>query len=233
MSNSDQLSKKLMTIGGGKTLTKTANKMDKLIVGCVKQIQIKLQEEYNGKINLYHDTKIYLKDIVAKLRKIYPNEIWFYNFEKSTIKPDGGILYIVDNEGRQYPILIAEQKSQGTNDRIVQETGKKQSKTTHSSCWYCSANEYWYRKAKRNHFQFTKGSILPSKSNWFRWYVKRGVIFMTFAEFMVFLVKMLFAAFALYLLSEVVKTYIKHKYSKEVVEAEKEKKCERQHVVAK
>lgn len=128
MSNSDQLSKKLMTIGGGKTLTKTANKMDKLIVGCVKQIQIKLQEEYNGKINLYHDTKIYLKDIVAKLRKVYPNEIWFYNFEKSTIKPDGGILYIVDNEGRQYPILIAEQKSQGTNDRIVQETGKKQSK---------------------------------------------------------------------------------------------------------
>ena len=128
MSNSNQLSKKLMTIGGGKTLTKTANKMDKLIVGCVKQIQIKLQEEYNGKINLYHDTKIYLKDIVAKLRKIYPNEIWFYNFEKSTIKPDGGILYIVDNDGRQYPILIAEQKSQGTNDRIVQETGKKQSK---------------------------------------------------------------------------------------------------------
>ena len=49
---------------------------------------------------------------------------------------------------------------------------------------------------------------------------------MTFAEFMVFFVKMLFAAFALYLVSEVVKTYIKHKYSKEVVEAEKEKKSD-------
>lgn len=45
-------------------------------------------------------------------------------------------------------------------------------------------------------------------------------------EFLYFLVKMGFGAFALYLLSEVVKTYITHKYSKEVVEAEKEKKSD-------
>ena len=128
MSNSEQLSKKLTTIGGGKTLTKTANKMDKLITSCVEEVKLKLQNEYCGKINLNHNTKIYLKDIVAKLKKIYPNEDWFYNFEKSTIKPDGGILYLFDKNGKQYPILIAEQKSQGTNNRVVQETGKRQAR---------------------------------------------------------------------------------------------------------
>ncbi|MBQ7749213.1 hypothetical protein IJR75_01220 [bacterium] len=74
MSNSEQLSKKLMTIGGGKTLTKTPNKMDKLILNCVDEVKIKLQDQYGGKINLHHEKKIYLKDIVAKLKKIYPNE---------------------------------------------------------------------------------------------------------------------------------------------------------------
>lgn len=128
MSNSEQLSKKLMTIGGGKTLTKTPNKMDRLILNCVDEVKIKLQDQYGGKINLHHEKKIYLKDIVAKLKKIYPNEDWLYNFETSTIKPDGGILYLVDKNNKKYPILIVEQKSQGTNDRVMQETGKKQAK---------------------------------------------------------------------------------------------------------
>ena len=48
MSNSEQLSKKLMTIGGGKTLTKTPNKMDKLIPSCVDEVKIKLQDQYGG-----------------------------------------------------------------------------------------------------------------------------------------------------------------------------------------
>lgn len=128
MSNSKQLSKIQRINGGGKELTQTSSKMDNLILTCVDEIKIKLQNQYHNRINLCHEKKIYLKDIVAKLRKIYPNEDWLYNFETSTIKPDGGILYLIDKSGKQYPILIAEQKSQGTNNRVIQETGKKQAR---------------------------------------------------------------------------------------------------------
>lgn len=128
MSNSKQLSKIQRINGGGKELTQTSSKMDNLILTCVDEIKIKLQNQYHNRINLCHEKKIYLKDIVAKLRKIYPNEDWLYNFETSTIKPDGGILYLIDKGGKQYPILIAEQKSQGTNNRVIQETGKKQAR---------------------------------------------------------------------------------------------------------
>ena len=128
MSSSEQLSKIQKHSGGGKGLTKTSNKMDKLISICVDEIKVKLQNQYHDRICLHHEKKIYLKDIVAKLKKIYPNEDWLYNFETSTIKPDGGILYLVDKNGKKYPILIAEQKSQGTNNRVVQETGKKQAR---------------------------------------------------------------------------------------------------------
>ena len=128
MANSEQLSKKITTLGGGKTLTKTANKMDKLITSCVEEVKQKLENFYHRKINLIHEKILYLKDMVSKLRKVYPEENWFYHFETSTIKPDEGILYIVDKNNKKYPIFIAEQKSQGTNDRILQETGKNKQK---------------------------------------------------------------------------------------------------------
>ena len=49
---------------------------------------------------------------------------------------------------------------------------------------------------------------------------------MTFSEFMVFLVKSGVVVAVMYFLCEVVKTYITCKYSKEVVEAEKERKSD-------
>ncbi len=42
------------------------------------------------------------------------------------MKPDGGILFIIDKSCNKYPILIAEQKKQGTNDEIIATNGKKQ-----------------------------------------------------------------------------------------------------------
>lgn len=43
------------------------------------------------------------------------------------MKPDGGILFIIDKSCNKYPILIAEQKKQGTNDEIIATKGKKTS----------------------------------------------------------------------------------------------------------
>lgn len=44
------------------------------------------------------------------------------------MRPDGGILSIVGRSGRNYPILIAEKKNQGTNDLRASEGKQKQAK---------------------------------------------------------------------------------------------------------
>jgi type II restriction enzyme len=42
------------------------------------------------------------------------------------MKPDGGIMFIVDKNNIKYPILITEMKKQGTNDEVIAMTGKAQ-----------------------------------------------------------------------------------------------------------
>ncbi|MDP2173658.1 MAG: EcoRI family type II restriction endonuclease [Candidatus Cloacimonadaceae bacterium] len=42
------------------------------------------------------------------------------------MKPDGGIVFIKDNDDKSYPILISEAKNQGTNDLRAEEGLKKQ-----------------------------------------------------------------------------------------------------------
>ena len=79
-------------------------------------------------LHLHHDTAWHLKYIVDILRKCFPEEDFFYHFETSSIKPDGGILSLLDADGRKYPILISEVKNQGTNDLRAQEGLLKQAK---------------------------------------------------------------------------------------------------------
>jgi type II restriction enzyme len=44
------------------------------------------------------------------------------------MRPDGGILSLLDKEDRRYPILIAEKKNQGTNDVRALEGKSKQAR---------------------------------------------------------------------------------------------------------
>ncbi len=44
------------------------------------------------------------------------------------MRPDGGILSIVANDEKRYPVLITEVKNQGTNDLRAQEGKTKQAK---------------------------------------------------------------------------------------------------------
>lgn len=69
-----------------------------------------------------------LDDVVASLRKDFP-ETPFYNPSPGTyMSPDGGILSIVDRDGIEHPILISEVKNQGTNDARAREGLAKQAK---------------------------------------------------------------------------------------------------------
>ena len=80
------------------------------------------------KLHLHHDKVWQLKYIVDSLRQHFPEEEFSYHFDTSSIRPDGGILSLLDADGKKYPILISEVKNQGTNDLRAQEGLKKQAK---------------------------------------------------------------------------------------------------------
>jgi hypothetical protein len=61
-------------------------------------------------IVLHHVTEWKLKDVVEKLRSNFPQVDFHYYFASSAMRPDGGILSLVDKKGQAYPILIAEKK---------------------------------------------------------------------------------------------------------------------------
>lgn len=77
---------------------------------------------------MHHDADWHLKYIVDLLRQHFPDEDFHYHFDTSSIRPDGGIVSLLDSDGNKYPILISEVKNQGTNDLRVQEGLRKQAK---------------------------------------------------------------------------------------------------------
>lgn len=100
---------------------------DKDIIVSLEKVKLNLYKEF-PQIKLFWNKKIFLKDIVIKLKMSFPKEKWKYLFETSFMTPDGGILFLVDKTKNffDYPILISEVKHQGTNDKRQNEGLKKQ-----------------------------------------------------------------------------------------------------------
>jgi type II restriction enzyme len=67
-------------------------------------------------VELKHERYWKLADVVSKLRRLFPDVEFFYYFQTSAMRPDGGILSLQDRDGALYPVLIVEVKNQGTND---------------------------------------------------------------------------------------------------------------------
>jgi type II restriction enzyme len=84
--------------------------------------------ESNFDVELVHETKIHLRDIVSHLRAAYPDVTFNHHFNTSFLLPDGGILYAVSRTGEKHVVLISEAKRQGTNDLRAKEGLKKQAK---------------------------------------------------------------------------------------------------------
>lgn len=114
----------------GTVINVTSKKQESDIIKVLYQVVEHLGQKFSGKITIGHEKQWYLKDIVAELRQSYPDAEFHNHFEKSSIRPDGGILYIEGGSGDKlmYPILIAEVKNQGTNDTRVREGLSKQAK---------------------------------------------------------------------------------------------------------
>ncbi|MXW61140.1 MAG: hypothetical protein F4Z58_12135 [Acidimicrobiaceae bacterium] len=79
-------------------------------------------------LELTHSKQWKLADVVAVLRSDFDDIDFHYHFETSAMRPDGGILSILDRLGTPRPILITEVKNQGTNDLRKAEGKPKQSK---------------------------------------------------------------------------------------------------------
>lgn len=115
---------------GGTVINVTSKKQESDIILALSQVIKHLENAFSKKITLVHEKQWYLKDIVAELRFCYPDLEFHYHFGSSTIRPDGGILYIKGQSGDKltYPILISEVKNQGTNDLRLDEGLPKQAK---------------------------------------------------------------------------------------------------------
>ncbi|MEO5798505.1 MAG: EcoRI family type II restriction endonuclease [Gemmatimonadales bacterium] len=89
-----------------------------------------LQAKFGAKVVLVLEKQWLLKNIVSELRQSYPDMDFHYHFENTSIRPDGGFLYIKGRPGDKltYPILITEVKNQGTNDLRAQEGLAKQAR---------------------------------------------------------------------------------------------------------
>jgi len=114
----------------GTVINLTSKKQESDIIRALVRVVEHLSGEFGRKVSLVHEKQWYLKDIVAELRHTYPDTEFHYHFDSSSIRPDGGILYIQGKTGdkQTYPILIAEVKNQGTNDLRAQEGLPKQAK---------------------------------------------------------------------------------------------------------
>lgn len=95
-------------------------KCKKVVSKVIKEIKKNMNVELEWRSN------IYLKYMVDTLRQVDKN-IEFSDVKRtSNIRPDGGILYLLDKNKNKYIILISEMKSQGTNDARKKEGKSEQ-----------------------------------------------------------------------------------------------------------
>jgi type II restriction enzyme len=110
----------------GTIINRTSRQMEQNITKALLKTIEYIEEKFNVKLD--HVSDLFLKDIIIELRERYTDVDFSYRFEKSSMRPDGGILSIVSKDSKKYPILITEVKNQGTNDILMAQGKPKQSK---------------------------------------------------------------------------------------------------------
>lgn len=111
----------------GTVINSISKKQETELDRAVKSIAQRLTNEFPG-IKLSHKSSWLLKDVVSRLRTSFAEIEFHYFHESSSMRPDGGILCLLDGDGNEFPILIAEKKNQGTNDLRISEGKAKQAK---------------------------------------------------------------------------------------------------------
>jgi len=108
----------------GTVINVTSKKQEAQVILALKEVVERLRREFQ--VQLHHKPLWLVKEIVALLKKQFPDVDFFHYLDTSSIRPDGGVLSILDEHGNEFPILIPEKKNQGTNDARLLEGLKRQ-----------------------------------------------------------------------------------------------------------
>ena len=119
MARKDQLRRQR----SGTVLNLSSGKQESDVAKALLRVEKYLGRRFPGGVSIGHEKQWYLRDIVARLRHDYPHTGFHCHFDRTSIRPDGGILHLraQADDRRMYPILIAEVKNQGTNDLRLRE----------------------------------------------------------------------------------------------------------------
>jgi type II restriction enzyme len=110
----------------GTVINLTSKKQETEMGHALTAVVARIHEDFG--LPLHHDKAWMLADVVRSLKADFP-DVGFAPVRKDTsMKPDGGILSIVDRDGGRHVILIVEVKNQGTNDARAREGKPEQAK---------------------------------------------------------------------------------------------------------
>lgn len=108
-------------------INRISRRQEMVLDRAIKKVCTRLISKWKT-ISLEHESQWRLSDVVGRLRNQYPEIDFHYYFDSSSMRPDGGILSLVLQNGTRLPILISEKKNQGTNDLRTSEGKKIQAK---------------------------------------------------------------------------------------------------------
>lgn len=109
----------LRSLRAGTVINTTSKRQEDEVIIALRSVEAQIREKFQVKLEWKRSWR--LADIVAGLRERFPDVDFHYYFETSNIRPDGGVLSLIDKENESHPILITEKKNQGTNDLRVSE----------------------------------------------------------------------------------------------------------------
>ena len=122
--------RQLRTQRSGTIINVTSKQQESNVIKALDKVVKYLQKKFESQIYLIHEKQWWLRNIVTELQNTYPDVDFHCHFDTTSIRPDGGILYIrgPDDDEVSYPILISEVKNQGTNDLRAKEGLPRQAK---------------------------------------------------------------------------------------------------------
>ena len=116
---SDGLSERLLQLNiDGNKLNADSCKSEKRLQEAINNILDYLKETYSG-FEFYHQKSITLYELKSRFGGLLPTE----EEKKNSMKPDGGIIFM-KLKSQSIPILIVEDKIQGSND-LKYKSGKR------------------------------------------------------------------------------------------------------------
>src|SRR5258707_162713 len=110
MSKSEELARQR----AGTVINLTSKKQETELGRALGQVEVRIQKKFA--VRLAHKRIWYLDEILPALEEKFGSNVQFgkiHSKRRPSMKPDGGVLSILDHDDTAHPILISEVKSQG------------------------------------------------------------------------------------------------------------------------